>query len=60
MPKDRPILLNPSFLIRGSKIKAKYKALLLLFKLPCFGEYFLNLVIPLLIPLIKTLSYIKY
>ena len=36
MPEDRPILLNPSFLIRGSKIKAKYKALLLLFKLPYF------------------------
>ena len=26
------ISINPSFLIRGSKIKAKYKALLLLFK----------------------------
>ena len=31
------ISINPSFLIRGSKIKAKYKALLLLFKAPVFG-----------------------
>jgi hypothetical protein len=35
-PEDRPILLNSSLLIRESKIKAKYKALLLLFKMPCF------------------------
>ena len=32
MPEVRPIPINLSFLIRGSKIKAKYKALLLLFK----------------------------
>ena len=37
MLKVRLIPINPSFLIRGSKIKAKYKALLLLFKAPVFG-----------------------
>jgi len=33
----KPILVNPSLLIRGSKIKAKYKDLLLLIKDPVFG-----------------------
>ena len=32
MPEVKPIPIHLSFLIRGSKIKAKYKALLLLFK----------------------------
>ena len=37
MPEVKPIPIHLSFLIRGSKIKAKYKALLLLFKAPVFG-----------------------
>ena len=37
MPEVKPILVNPSLLIQGSKIKAKYKALLLLFKTPVLG-----------------------
>jgi len=37
MPELKPIPVNPSFLILGSKIKAKYKDLLLLDKDPVFG-----------------------
>ena len=37
MPEVRPILVNPSRLIRGSRIKLKYKALLLLVIEPVFG-----------------------
>jgi hypothetical protein len=37
MPEDKLIVDNPSFLIRGSKIKAKYKALYLSSKTPVFG-----------------------
>jgi hypothetical protein len=37
MPEAKPIPVNPSLLIRGSKIKAKYKDLLLLDKVPVFG-----------------------
>jgi len=37
IPEVKPIPVSPSLLIQGSKIKAKYKALLLLTKTPCFG-----------------------
>jgi hypothetical protein len=36
-PEDKPIAFSPSRLIQGSKIKAKYKALLLLTKAPVLG-----------------------
>ena len=48
MPKLKPIAFNPSSFNRGSKIKLKYKALLLLFKAPNLGKYFRSLAIPLL------------
>ena len=57
MPELKLIPINPSFLIRGSKIKAKYKALLLLFKTLVFGQYFRSLAIPLSIASLKALSY---
>jgi hypothetical protein len=37
MPEDKSIAINPSLLIQGSKIRAKYKALLLLLKFPILG-----------------------
>jgi len=37
MLEVKPILINPSCLIRGSKIKAIYKDLLFLDKMPVFG-----------------------
>ena len=37
MPLDKLILVNPAYLIRGLRIRAKYKALLLLSKIPVLG-----------------------
>jgi len=37
MPESKPIPASPTLLIRGLRIRAKYKALLLLSKIPILG-----------------------